>query len=300
MRIAIAHMSLKLMSKKLNFERTKKVVQEAKQRGAKVIILPSMLNVGPVFSFFSPAQVKTIVKNHAERIPSGPTSTFLSSLSVSNGIFIVAGPIIERAGPKIFLTSFAVSSAGSIVKKYRKIVLNPLDKNLGFSEGRSLEYFDLKEKYGILIENDLYFPEISRGLSILGSTVLISYPRIEPVFDKKLKKLLESRSIENNLPLISVGGLVKSQEQTIAELPTFIYDPYEGLVEEISLESEKGEEKKGEEEKVVVLELQNYSQKMYPHEQEFSFNIFSIVYKDLKKKLEKGDIEEREAKEKRM
>jgi len=300
MRIAIAHMSLKLMSKKLNFERAKKVVQEAKQRGAKVIILPSMLNVGPVFSFFSPAQVKTIVKNHAERIPSGPTSTFLSSLSVSNGIFIIAGPIIERAGPKIFLTSFAVSSAGSIVKKYRKIVLNPLDKNLGFSEGRSLEYFDLKEKYGILIENDLFFPEISRGLSILGSTVLISYPRIEPVFDKKLKKLLESRSIENNLPLISVGGVVKSQEQTIAELPTFIYDPYEGLVEEIALESEKGEEKKGEEEKVVVLELQNYSQKMYPHEQEFSFNIFSIVYKDLKKKLEMGDIEEKEAKEKRM
>jgi len=300
MRIAIAHMSLKLMSKKLNFERAKKVVQEAKQRGAKVIILPSMLNVGPVFSFFSPAQVKTIVKNHAERIPSGPTSTFLSSLSVSNGIFIVAGPIIERAGPKIFLTSFAVSSAGSIVKKYRKIVLSPLDKNLGFSEGRSLEYFDLKEKYGIMIENDLYFPEISRGLSILGSTILITYPRIEPVFDKKLKKLLESRSIENNLPLISVGGVVKSQEQTIAELPTFIYDPYEGLVEEIALESEKGEEKKGEEEKVVVLELQNYSQKMYPHEQEFSFNIFSIVYKDLKKKLEMGDIEEKEAKEKRI
>lgn len=296
MRIAIAHMSLKLMSKKLNFERTKKVIQEAKQRGAKVIVLPSMLNVGPVFSFFSPAQVKSIIRNHAERVPSGPTSTFLSSLAVSNGIFIIAGPIIERAGPKVFLTSFAVSPSGSVIKRYRKMVLNPLDRTLGFSEGKLLEYFDLKEKYGIMIEGDILFPEIARGLTILGSTVLISYPRIEPVFDKKLKKLLESRSIENNLPLISMGGVAKSQEQTMAELPTFIFDPSEGLIEEISLEGGRSEGKKSEEEKVVILELQNYSQKMYAQEQEFSFNIFSVVYRNLKKQLGKEGTEKEEEK----
>ncbi|MGC9115114.1 MAG: carbon-nitrogen hydrolase family protein [Fervidicoccaceae archaeon] len=294
MRIAIAHMSLKLMSKKLNFERTKKVVQEAKQRGAKAIILPSMINIGPIFSFFSPAQVKSIVRNHAERVPSGPTSTFLSSLAVSNGIFIVVGPIIERAGPKVFLTSFAISPTGSIINRYRKIVLNPLDKTLGFSEGKTLDYFDLKEKYGILIEGDIQFPEIARGLTILGSTVLVGYPRIDPVFDKKLRKLLESRSIENNLPLISMGGIVKSQEQTMAELPTFIFDPSEGLIEEISLESGRTEEKRGDEEKVVILELQNYSQKMYAQDQEFSFSLFSVVYRNLKRHLGKEESEKEE------
>ncbi|MEM0198034.1 MAG: carbon-nitrogen hydrolase family protein [Fervidicoccaceae archaeon] len=297
MRIAIAHMSLKLMSKKVNFEKTKKVVQEAKQRGAKAIILPSMINVGPIFSFFSPAQIKSIIRNHAERIPSGPTASFLSTLAVANGIFIIAGPIIERAGPKVFLTSFIISPAGSFMRRYRKIVLSPLDRTLGFSEGRTLEYFDLKEKYGIMIEGDILFPEIARGLTILGSTVLVGFPRIEPVFDKKLKKLLESRSVENNLPVISLGGIAKSQEQTMAELPTLIFDPSEGLLEEISLEGRRGEEeKKGEEEKVVILELQNYAQKGSMQDQKYSFELFSLIFRNLKRQLEEREEKEKEEK----
>ncbi|MFP3268927.1 MAG: carbon-nitrogen hydrolase family protein [Desulfurococcales archaeon] len=296
MRIAIAHISLKLMSKKVNFEKAKRVVHEAKQRGAKAIILPSMLNIGPIFSFYSPAQVKSIVRNHAERIPSGPTATFLSSLAVSSGVFIISGPIIERAGPKVFLTSFAVSPAGSFLKRYRKIVLNPIDRTLGFSEGRTLEFFDLKEKYGVMIEGDVLFPEIARGLTILGSTVLLAFPRIEPAFDKKLRKLLEARSIENNLPIISMGGMVKSQEQTLSELPTYIFDPSEGLLEEILLEGGKSEERKEEDERVVILELQNYTQKSYTQDQKYSYSLYSIIYRNLKRYLE-GKVGETEEKE---
>ena len=296
MRIAIAHISLKLMSKKVNFEKAKRVVHEAKQRGAKAIILPSMLNIGPIFSFYSPAQVKSIVRNHAERIPSGPTATFLSSLAVSSGVFIISGPIIERAGPKVFLTSFAVSPAGSFLKRYRKIVLNPIDRTLGFSEGRTLEFFDLKEKYGVMIEGDVLFPEIARGLTILGSTVLLAFPRIEPAFDKKLRKLLEARSIENNLPIISMGGIVKSQEQTLSELPTYIFDPSEGLLEEILLEGGKSEERKEEDERVVILELQNYTQKSYTQDQKYSYSLYSIIYRNLKRYLE-GKVGEAEEKE---
>jgi|UniRef100_A0A7J3SKC4 predicted amidohydrolase len=296
MRIAIAHISLKLMSKKVNFEKAKRVVHEAKQRGAKAVILPSMLNIGPIFSFYSPAQVKSIVRNHAERIPSGPTATFLSSLAVSSGVFIISGPIIERAGPKVFLTSFAVSPAGSFLKRYRKIVLNPIDRTLGFSEGRTLEFFDLKEKYGVMIEGDVLFPEIARGLTILGSTVLLAFPRIEPAFDKKLRKLLEARSIENNLPIISMGGIVKSQEQTLSELPTYIFDPSEGLLEEILLEGGKSEERKEEDERVVILELQNYTQKSYTQDQKYSYSLYSIIYRNLKRYLE-GKVGEAEEKE---
>jgi predicted amidohydrolase len=296
MRIAIAHISLKLMSKKVNFEKAKRVVHEAKQRGAKAVILPSMLNIGPIFSFYSPAQVKSIVRNHAERIPSGPTATFLSSLAVSSGVFIISGPIIERAGPKVFLTSFAVSPAGSFLKRYRKIVLNPIDRTFGFSEGRTLEFFDLKEKYGVMIEGDVLFPEIARGLTILGSTVLLAFPRIEPAFDKKLRKLLEARSIENNLPIISMGGIVKSQEQTLSELPTYIFDPSEGLLEEILLEGGKSEERKEEDERVVILELQNYTQKSYTQDQKYSYSLYSIIYRNLKRYLE-GKVGEAEEKE---
>ncbi|HEW63859.1 carbon-nitrogen hydrolase family protein [Fervidicoccus fontis] len=288
MKIAIAHMTLKLLSKKLNFERAKKVVHEAKQKGAKVVILPSMINLGPAISFTSPAQLKSILKNHAERIPSGGTAYFLSTLAVQNSIFIISGPILERAGPKVFLTSLAISPTGNIVGKYRKIVLSHSDISIGLSSGKSLEVVDMKEKYGIMAEWDSYHPEIARGLTILGSTVLINFPRIEPVFDKKLKKILETRSIENNVPIMSIGGIIKSQDQFLAEFPSLIYDPYEGLLEEITLESKKEEKtmKVSDEDKVVLLELQNYTQKPQLQEQKYLMELFTTVYKDLKKKME--------------
>jgi hypothetical protein len=139
-----------------------------------------------------------------------------------------------------------------------------------------------------MAEWDSYHPEIARGLTILGSTVLINFPRIEPVFDKKLKKILETRSIENNVPIMSIGGIIKSQDQFLAEFPSLIYDPYEGLLEEITLESKKEEKtmKVSDEDKVVLLELQNYTQKPQLQEQKYLMELFTTVYKDLKKKME--------------
>lgn len=284
MKIAIAHIALKLLSKKQNYEKAKKIVHDAKQKGVKLVILPSMINLGPVFSFMSPAQMKSIIKNHAERIPSGSTVTYLSSLAVSSGLFIIAGPILERAGPKVFLTSVAISPTGNLIRRYRKMVLSHAERGMGISAGKSLEIIDIKEKYGILIEGDAYYPEIARGLTILGSTFLINFPRIEPAFDKKLKKILEARSIENNIPIISIGAAVKSQEQFLGEIPTLIYDPSEGLLEEVTLEQKREETSKvNTEEKLVTIELQNYSQRTQPQEQKLMMELFSTVYKNLKK-----------------
>ncbi len=290
MRIAIAHLTLKLMSKKQNFDKIKKAVQEAKVKGAKTVILPPMLNVGPVLSFFGPAQCRSIIKNHAERIPMGNTTNMLTSLAVSNGVFLIAGPIIERAGPRVFLTSIAISPTGMIMGKYRKIILNPGDKSLGISPGKTLEMISIKEKYGLLLENDLMYPEIARGLTVLGSTILLSYLRPEPAFDKRIKKILEARSIENNLPLIAVGGAVKSQDQILGETPSLIFDPSEGLLEEITMESKTGGSTRlGDEDKVILLELQNYVPKTMSSQNTMILELIAMIYKSLKHSLDEGN-----------
>ncbi len=283
MRIALAHLTLKLMSRKTNFEKVRKAVHEAKVKGAKTVILPSMINVGPLLSFYTPAQCRGVIKNHAERIPTGTTMNLLTTVAVSNGVFIIAGPMLERAGPKVFLTSVAVSPTGNIIAKYRKIIMNPGDRQIGLSPGKDLQVIGIKENYGVLLENDVLFPEISRALTIIGASLLLSFLRIEPVFDKRMEKVLEARSIENNLPLVALGGAAKSHDELLGETPSLIFDPSDGLLEKITIESKiGGSSSLGEEDKVVLLELQNYVSRKMNSQREDILKIYSSVYKKIK------------------
>ncbi len=279
MRIAIAHSVLKIAAKKHNIDRIRRIVREARMKGAKAIILPSMINYGPFVSFMSPVQAKNTIKNHAERIPMGSTINTLTHLASSHGLFILTGPMIERAGPRVFLTSVAISPTGIVISKYRKIVLDPGDKNLGISAGKSFMIVNLKEKIGIMSENDIFYPEIARGLLLNGATVFTAFLRVEPAFDDRVRKVLEARSIENNVPIIAIGGVAKGHEQILGETPSLIIDPVEGILEEIRLLSDNTLE---QEEKVVLLELkgnigEDKNKKMLIKE------LNTILYKNLKK-----------------
>jgi len=279
LRIAIAHSVLKIAAKKHNIDRIRRIVREARMKGAKAIILPSMINYGPFVSFMSPVQAKNTIKNHAERIPMGSTINTLTHLASSHGLFILTGPMIERAGPRVFLTSVAISPTGIVISKYRKIVLDPGDKNLGISSGKSFMIVNLKEKIGIMSENDIFYPEIARGLLLNGATVFTAFLRIEPAFDDRIRKVLEARSIENNVPVIAIGGVAKGHEQILGETPSLIIDPVEGILEEIRLLSDNTLE---QEEKVVLLELkgnisEDKNKKMLIKE------LNTILYKNLKK-----------------
>jgi predicted amidohydrolase len=282
LRIGLAHLTLKLMSRKTNYDKVKRAVKEAKTKGAKTVILPSMINLGPILSFHTPAQCKGVIRNHAERMPIGNTVNMLTNVAVANGVFIIAGPIVERAGPRVFLTSIAISPTGNIIGKYRKIILNPGDKNLGISSGKQPQLINIKESYGLLLENDVLYPEIARALTIMGSTLLLAFLRVEPVFDNRLERILEARSIENNLPLIALGGAAKNHHDIIGEAPSLIFDPSDGLLEKITIESKIGTSTLGDEDKIVLLELQNYVSKSMANHKESIMNTFTIIYKNLK------------------
>ena len=106
--IGLAHMRIKLMAKKTNLEKVKKFVKEANNKGTRMIVFPSMFNIGPIFSYYTPTRIKQVIKNQAEKIP-GTLTDFLSNLALEENIYIATGPIIERAGPKLFLSSFMVT-----------------------------------------------------------------------------------------------------------------------------------------------------------------------------------------------
>lgn len=280
MKVAIVHTAFKLNAKKHNLDKVKRLVREAREKGATVTILPGMFNHGPVLSFFQPSQCSIVIRNQAEKIPLGSTVSLLLNLAATQGLFIITGPIIERAGPRTFLTSLAVSPTGILLAKYRKIALNPEDEEYGFTSGKSVTVVSIKESFGLLAENDLYYPEIARGLLLRGATALLAFLRVYPHFDLRVKRLLEARSIENRLPLVAVGGAVMSQDKILAETPSFIVDPSEGIVEEIRLNEILGEQSDSQ---VTLVEIKGappaHNRRRNSSDIE---RILRVVYKSLK------------------
>jgi Predicted amidohydrolase len=102
MLISLTYLKLKEMSRKHNIEKAKKLIKTAKERGAKLIILPSLFPVGNTFEIYNnEKKMRSVVKNLAEKIP-GNSTDILVKLAMEGEIHLIAGPLLEQAGPKIF------------------------------------------------------------------------------------------------------------------------------------------------------------------------------------------------------
>ena len=240
LRIALLHMKLKLLVKRANLDRARRLLREAVSKnteGIHVVVLPAYVNIGAFHLFYSENRAKNIVKHQAERIP-GPTTEYLSKVAIENGVYIVGGPIIERAGPRIFLTMFIIAPNGEIVGKYRKLVLTEREKSYGVSAGREvLTLNQLPRKLGVMTEDDLLAPEVARSLILYGATGIITTLGFSQD-PELLRKLLLVRSIENRVPILALGGIVEHGTERY-EVPSIIVDPEQRRI----AEEHEGEEK---------------------------------------------------------
>ncbi|PVU68179.1 hypothetical protein DDW01_00505 [Sulfolobus sp. SCGC AB-777_G05] len=77
MLIGLIHLKLKESSKKQNIEKAKKLIKTAKEKGAKLVVLPSLFPVGNVFEVYeNDKKLRSIIRNLAEKIP-GPYTNYV-------------------------------------------------------------------------------------------------------------------------------------------------------------------------------------------------------------------------------
>ncbi len=226
MLIALLHLKLRELSRKHNVEKAKKLMKMARDRNVKLVVLPSLFPVGNTFEIYSnEKKLRSMVKNLAEKIP-GNNTDILINLAMEGEMHVIAGPLLEQAGPKIFLTSLVLSPQGEIVGKYRKVIISDKDIKLGISGGKEPVYTLLDKKYGILSEDDLYSPEISRILSLFGTQAVIGTMKAMSSNQEVLKHLAIVRTVENNIPYLITGEEIENEEGEIkGSSPTFITTP---------------------------------------------------------------------------
>lgn len=231
MKLALAQLEIEAADPDGNRDRALAAIAEAAGRGADLVVLPELWNVG-YFAFDSYARV-------AESL-AGPTLTELSDAAADHGVALLAGSIVEDLVASaedgltvpehegLANTAVLFDRTGERRAVYRKHHLFGYEsaETRLLTPGENLPVVELFGfQIGLITCYDLRFPEQFRALTEAGATLVLvpsawPYPRVE-----HWETLSRARAIENLAYVATVNGSGTFDEATLIGRST-VYDPW--------------------------------------------------------------------------
>ena len=216
-----------------NEARALALVDQAADRGAKLVALPEM------WEHIGPAKDKAEFAGPLEGAQLAP----LRALATKRGLWILAGSIAERSPDgRFFNTSALLAPDGRIAGSYRKLHLFDVDIPDGaryreseqVAEGDSVPTVvpltGLGLKLGFSVCYDLRFPELYRRLADQGAD-LIAVPAAFTAYTGRAhwEVLLRARAIEDQAYVIApaqAGQIGPPEERRMAFGHACVIDPW--------------------------------------------------------------------------
>ena len=163
-KLALIQMKVEGGNRTANLMRAEKMISEAADNSAKVVLLPEALNLG----WTHPSALL-----EAEKVPEGKTSKFLIRQAKKKGLYICCG-LIEKDGEKVYNSAVIINSDGEIILKHRKI--NELDIGLNYySTGDSINVCKTEfGTFGLAICADAFDSANLEALGKLGADIILS------------------------------------------------------------------------------------------------------------------------------
>lgn len=156
-----------------NLDRAGCYVQQAKEAGADLAVLPEM--------FCCPYENNAFVKYRQKR--GGQIWRRLSEMAAGNGLYLIGGSFPEEDEKgRIFNSSFIFAPDGQEIGNHRKLHLFDINVPGGqqfmesktFTAGDSITVLDTAfGKIGVAICFDIRFPELSRAMTLEGARAII-------------------------------------------------------------------------------------------------------------------------------
>ena len=156
---------------------------------------------------FTPLEKPAGWSKNAETIP-GPLTDALCDIARRHRKWLIPGSMYELAGEKLYNTSLAISPAGEIAAKYRKM-FPWLPYEAGTEPGDAFCVFDIPDvgRFGLCICYDSWFPETVRSLAWMGAEVII-HPTMTPTSDREMELVLnQANAIFNQCYFVDVNGV---------------------------------------------------------------------------------------------
>lgn len=205
MKIAVCQIRTEL-DKAVTMEKAEKMVKEAADNGADIVVLPEMFNCPYDKKYFKPFA----------KAENGESVAAMSAWAKEKGIILVGGSIPEPAGEKLYNTCFVFDENGEIIAKHRKAHLFDVDIEGGirfkesnnFTPGNEITVFDTKfGKMGVMVCFDIRFPELSRAMANRGAQVIFCPAQFNMTTGPKHWELsVRARAMDNELFFVGASA----------------------------------------------------------------------------------------------
>lgn len=144
----------------------------------------------------------------AQTLP-GPFEDEMKALAAKHKIWLLPGSIFEKAEDgKIYNTASVIDPSGKVVTRYRKMFpFLPYEENV--TPGKEFCIFDVPEvgRFGVSICYDMWFPETSRTLAVMGAEVLL-HPSLTGTIDRDIElSINRATSAMNQCFMFDINGL---------------------------------------------------------------------------------------------
>ena len=204
--IALGQMTCQVGNKRKNLEAMEKRVKQAKKIGAELIAFPELSLTGYT--------VRDRAYELAESVPKGDSVREIERIAKNEDIHIVFGVIERSARTSAVLHNSAVLvGPKGYVGKYQKMYLpthSVFEEKRYFRPGYQTNVFKTEVgKIGMIICYDIYFPEITRLLSLRGANLIICISASPSVRRGFFETLTAARAIENGvfLAYVNLAGI---------------------------------------------------------------------------------------------
>lgn len=214
--LALAQLDLALGEPARNLERARAAIQQAKTRGAEVIVLPELWSSGYDLEHAAA---------HAAPLEQGMFAV-LAELAREHRIAIV-GSLLEARDGNIYNTATFYDAHGDRLGVYRKLHLVPLLNEPQFlTAGADAPIFDTPfGQCALAVCYDLRFPELWRHYALAGARLILLPAEWPHQRIAHWRALLPARAIENQIFIAACNRVGTSKGETFGG-NSMIVDPW--------------------------------------------------------------------------
>src|SRR5256712_10779047 len=198
--LLLAQSAPKLLDKQRNIRTKSEQASKARKKNIDLLIFPELHLTGYT--------MRDEVYNLAEPVP-GPSTKKIEKIAREHGVYIVYGMPEEGKAKGVVHNTSVFIGPKRIIGKYRKVYLpthTVFEERRYYKPGHDAPVFETPVgRIGLTICYDLYFPELTRLLTLAGAEMVISISASPSLRRRFFEGFCLSRAMENALYLVYVN-----------------------------------------------------------------------------------------------
>jgi len=143
---------------------------------------------------------------HAQPLP-GPTEQTYQTIAAKHGLWLLPGSVFEQKNGLVYNTASVIAPDGTVIARYRKM-FPFLPYEVGVEPGTEFVVFDVPNvgRFGVSICYDMWFPETSRTLAVMGAEVIL-HPTLTGTTDREVEvAIARTTAATNQCFVVDVNG----------------------------------------------------------------------------------------------